>query len=204
MNSKASQANRRMIKTAYELALHLQLPLKLFKLLVKCQRIHGVALISGKDDNNAVSEYLGFIAAAIQEKVAVIMASSHFLSLLSQARNTGSNKELVVIRIERGGIPVYITLSLLEMSDFGGTATADGASVNFGACNGLLTKIGATRPWLLKIHCSNHRTKLAIKKVFSKKSRIYMWAYLTFTKILENFRRKLKRHAMPLVFSTIN
>ena len=29
-------------------------------------------------------------------------------------------------------------------------ATADGASVNFGAYNGLLTKIAATRPWLLK------------------------------------------------------
>ena len=54
------------------------------------------------------------------------------------------------------------------------SATADGTSVNFGAYNGLLTKIGATRPWLLKIHCSNHRPELAIKKVFSKKSRIYM------------------------------
>ena len=127
MNSKASQANRRMIKTAHELALHPQLPLKSFKLLVKCQRMHSVALISGKDDNNAVSEYLGSIVAVIQEKLAVIIASSHFLSLFSdgsQTRNTGSNKELVVIRIERGSIPVYITTSLLEMSDFGGTDAA--------------------------------------------------------------------------------
>ena len=50
MNSNASQAYRRMIKTAYKLALHPQLPLKSFKLLVKCQQIHGVALICGKDD----------------------------------------------------------------------------------------------------------------------------------------------------------
>ena len=42
----------------------------------------------------------------------------------SQARKTGSDKEHVLIRIERGGIPVYITLSLLEMSDFGGTDAA--------------------------------------------------------------------------------
>ena len=48
------------------------------------------------------------------------------------------------------------------------SATADGASVNFGAYNGLLTKIAATRPWLLKIHCSNHRTELAIKTVFEE------------------------------------
>ena len=55
------------------------------------------------------------------------MASSHFFILLSngsEARKTGSDKELVLIRIERDGIPVYITLSLLEMSDFGGTDAA--------------------------------------------------------------------------------
>ena len=46
------------------------------------------------------------------------MASSHFSSLLSdgsQARKTGSDKELVLIRVERGGILVYITLSLLQI-----------------------------------------------------------------------------------------
>ena len=119
--------HRRMIETAYKLALHPQLPLKSFKPLVKCQQMNGVTLIIGKDDNHAVSEYLGSIVTAIDEKVAVIMASSHFFSLLSdrsQTRKTSSNKELVLIRIERGGIPVYITLSLLEMSDFGGTDAA--------------------------------------------------------------------------------
>ena len=127
MNSNTSQAYRRMIKTAYKLALHPQLPLKSFKLLVKCQQMHGIALISWKDDNHALSEYLGSIVTAIEEKVAVIMASLYFFSLLSdlsQAHKTGSDKELVLIRIERGGIPVYITLSLLEMSDFGGTDAA--------------------------------------------------------------------------------
>ena len=60
--------------------------------------MHGVTLISGKDDNHAVPEYLGSIVTAIEEKVAVIMVSSHFFSLLSdesQARKTGSDKELV-------------------------------------------------------------------------------------------------------------
>ena len=47
------------------------------------------------------------------------------------------------------------------------SATADGASVNFGAYNSLL-KIAAMHPWLLKIHCSNHRTELAIKTVFEE------------------------------------
>ena len=78
MNSNALQAYRRMIETAYKLAFHPQLPLESFKLLVKCQQMHGVTLISGKDDNHAVSEYLGSIITSIEEKVAVIMASSHF------------------------------------------------------------------------------------------------------------------------------
>ena len=101
------------------------LPLKCLKLLGKCQQMHAVTLISGKNDNHAVSEYLGSIATAIDGKVAVIMASSHFFSLLSdrsQAHKTGSDKELVLVRIERGYIPVYITLSLLEISDFGGAS----------------------------------------------------------------------------------
>ena len=122
-----------MIKTAYKLALHPQLPLKSFKLPVKCQQMH-VTLISGKDENHAVSEYLGSIVTALEGKVAVTMASSHFFILLSdgsQACKIGSDKEFVLIRIERGGIVVYITLSLLEMSDFGGSGT-DAASLKEG------------------------------------------------------------------------
>ena len=38
----------------------------------------------------------------------------------SQARKTKSEKELVLIRTERNGIPVYIVASLLEMEKFGG------------------------------------------------------------------------------------
>ena len=43
------------------------------------------------------------------------------------------------------------------------SATADGASVNFGKYRGLLTQLADGRNWLLKIHCSNHRIKLALK-----------------------------------------
>ena len=56
-----------MIKTAYELVCHPQLPLKSFKLLAKCQPMHVVALISEKDDNHAVPEYLGSTVTAIEE-----------------------------------------------------------------------------------------------------------------------------------------
>lgn len=95
------------------------------------------------------------------------------------------------------GSPTYLAVSLLQMSQFGGTgaqalkeaidsifeegsaleledythkllaATADGASVNFGHIGGLLKKFeNDDRPWLVKIHCVNHRTELAVKDAF--------------------------------------
>ena len=42
----------------------------------------------------------------------------------SQARKTGSEKELVLVRVEKLGIPVYFVISLLEMASFGGTDAA--------------------------------------------------------------------------------
>ena len=116
------------------------------------------------------------------------------MSLLSdgsQARKTNSDKEMVLVRVERNGIPVYFVVSLLEMSEWGGTnadalkraidsifrpkgnipltaylmklvsCTADGANVNMGQISGLLSRIGQDRDWMLKIHCSNHRIELA-------------------------------------------
>lgn len=144
------------------------------------------------------------ISEAVREKCAVILASAHFMSLLSdgsQARKIGREKELVLVKTERNGIPTYIVASLLEVADFGGadansitkglnsvfekgdsffkmdkedyrnklvSCIADGASVNFGIYNGILPQMQATRPWLLKIHCVNHRVELAVKDVFTK------------------------------------
>ena len=124
----------------------------------------------------------------------------------SQARKTKSDKEMVMVRFERNGLPCYIVASLLEMDDFGGTGaeplynginsifsvngtlplddyrtklvscTADGASVNFGRISGLLTRLDNDRGWLIKIHCANHRVELSVKDVFEQS---------TFTSILD-------------------
>ena len=39
----------------------------------------------------------------------------------SQARKTGNEKELILVRVERFGIPVYFIVWLLDMAAFGGT-----------------------------------------------------------------------------------
>ena len=96
----------KMIRTAYELALNPQLPMSSFQLLVKCQRMNGVRLLSGKDDCKATGEYFEAISKAVTEKVAAVVASKNAMSLLSdgsQARKTKKEKEMVLIRIERSG-----------------------------------------------------------------------------------------------------
>lgn len=47
------------------------------------------------------------------------------------------------------------------------SATADGASVNFGQYSGVLSQLKEDRPWMLKIHCINHRVELSVKSAFS-------------------------------------
>ena len=42
-------------------------------------------------------------------------------------------------------------------------------SVNFGCYRGVLTQLAENRPWLLKIHCVNHRVELAIKEATNVK-----------------------------------
>lgn len=42
-------------------------------------------------------------------------------------------------------------------------ATSDGASVNTGIYNGLLTQFKRERTWLITIHCVSHRVELALK-----------------------------------------
>ena len=67
---------------------------------------------SGKDDNCNVCEYLSCITQAILEKVAAVLGRAYFFAVLSadgsQARKTGSDKELVMVRVERNGKIVFL------------------------------------------------------------------------------------------------
>ena len=47
-DTNSVEAYRKLLRTAMELALHPQLPLKSFETLVKCQRDNGVHLIQGE------------------------------------------------------------------------------------------------------------------------------------------------------------
>ena len=74
--------------------------------------MNGVRLIDGKDDCKATGEYFDAITKAVTEKVAAVIASKNAMSLLSdssQARKTKSDKEMVLVRVERNGKYCMIT-----------------------------------------------------------------------------------------------
>ena len=53
VDSSAKGVYLKMMKTAWEMALTPSMPPKYFSVLVKCQRIDGVHLVAGKDNNKA-------------------------------------------------------------------------------------------------------------------------------------------------------
>ena len=109
-----------------------------------------------------------------------------------QARRTSNEKKLVLVWVEKNGIPLYFVLTLLEIAELGDTdvvslkkdldsvfegenvllldyqakltsATSDGAHVNLGIYNWALTMMKKNRPWLITIHCANHKLELPLK-----------------------------------------
>lgn len=144
----------------------------------------------------------------------------------SQARKTNNEKELILARCLKDGAPIFVMVALQNMNDFGDAtadnvkaaldkafadlgitdelytalmiaATADGASVNFGIHNGVLSQLKrAERPWLLTVHCICHRVELAIKdsllkvKQFSALKELLITIYYLFKrsgKLLHHF-----------------
>ena len=121
IRNASKDAYLKMFTSAYEVALQPSMPLIHFKTVIKCQRLNGVKLIKGNDDHRSAAIYLQYIADAVREAVAESLGGSKFLSILSdgsQARKVKSEKELILTRTEKNGLPVYFVTSLLEMSRY--------------------------------------------------------------------------------------
>ena len=142
------------------------------------------------------------IANAIRAKIKSIIGTNKLFSVLSdgsQARKTGSEKELEFSRVLREWKPEFFCVALQNIDYYGDanasnlkhsiddaflsdklnlapeiyakhliSATADGASVNMGIYGGLIKKLSEERPWLIGIHCVNHRMELAVKEGLGK------------------------------------
>ena len=113
-----------------------------------------------------------------------------------EARKTKDAKELIYCKVVIRGQQVELFLKCQKMANFGGVdaastkqafdgaflqdysvsdqryknlliaVCADGAGVNMGRISGACTEMKSSRPWLLVIHCVNHRHELAIGDAF--------------------------------------
>ena len=155
----------------------------------------------------------------------------------SQPRNTGHEKELLYAKVVIRGQAVALLLKCIHMDDYGSDAVdlkravdetitseyineeqykiklvcvcADGASVSMGRYKGAVTNIKKTRPWLLDIHCSNHRLELAVQDAlkedaaFTKVDELLLQLY-QLTKNSGKVKRLLKATAMRLDVISVN
>ncbi|KAK6192681.1 hypothetical protein SNE40_004112 [Patella caerulea] len=196
-------AYTKLINTAYKVATD-GLPLKSFKSFIEIQKKHGVQLIDGVQDSNKAREFINEIATSMRKKLCDVINETKFFTVLSdgsQARKTGHEKELIMIKTVRDGVAENFVVGLKNVGDYGDAtsenlktllddtflgktsldldknqykhkliaATADGAAVNTGCYNGLLTRLkNDDREWLVNIHCVCHRVELAIKDILKK------------------------------------
>ncbi|XP_077989284.1 zinc finger protein 862-like [Glandiceps talaboti] len=173
IHEQGRQAYRKLLKTAYLMAVGGQ-PLTTFATLVMVQKANGVKLIQSTDSSKKAREFVNFLAQAIRRKIAEVLCSAACFSVLSdgsQARKTGSEKELVLVKTVKAGVPVFLTAALQDIDVYGEAnagnikeslddvfkskviietenytkkvvaATSDGASVNTGVYSGLLTRL---------------------------------------------------------------
>ncbi len=199
LRKQGEDAYRKLITSAYLLAVDGQ-PLSAFKTIVLSQKANGVKLIEGCDNVKKAKEFISHLANAVRAKISNILIGATAFSILcdgTQARKTGVEKELILVRVVDGGEPKYFMVALQNMDEYGSAnsdnlkkaiddvfqqiidvkqyrekvvcLTADGASVNTGHRNGLFAQMTAdNRPWLLGIHCVLHRVELAIKDSLEK------------------------------------
>jgi hypothetical protein len=179
---------RKLIRTSYMLA-QKGVPPTVFPVTCEIQKKNGVQLISGGGTSwNKGKEYMITLATEIKEDIVRTVKASKYFSVLidgSQPGKCGREKELVYVRALKDGKPQNFCLGLLEIDGDANAAnikqalenlfveigleqewkeklvcaTADGAAVNFGAYNGVLTQLAAIRPWMLRVHCVSHQTE---------------------------------------------
>ena len=75
-------------------------------------------------------------------------------------------KGITHIFCDAGSIPLNVKDFKMKLA----CCMSDGASVNFGAKTGLMTRLSVQRSWMIKIRCVNHHVELAIKEAIFKQN----------------------------------
>jgi len=191
-----------------------------FGALCESQKKVGVQLGETYVNDRAAKEFTMTIGEELVKQLKIDLASSVFVSVLVDGSTDCSviEKELSYIRfVDASGLVCtkFMALKDVQHADASGLLCvlkdslehvglcdydkkligfmSDGASANFGSKSGLLTKLKKMKkmPWLVGIHCLNHRLELAVKDAFARTAFTEICVLLT--NIHSVFERSPKR-----------
>ena len=172
-----------------------EMPFTKYPTLVEVEKRHGVPLGSTYGTEHKCSEFACLIGETLKEEFLNSLKQAQYFSVLTDGSTTTSvtEKELMyILYVDSSGEVKCNFLRLKDVSD--GTALglkasleqtftelgienvqermaclcADGAAVNMGIRRGLAALLRKDMPWLIAMHCLNHRLELSAKDAFKK------------------------------------
>ena len=186
------KALRIKFNTAYYVAKQ-ERPYADYPSLLELQNKNGVQKI-GKSylNDRAAAQFIHSIAETMKSNLSKDLANCRYYSVLNDGSTDSSTteQELVYILYIDNGTPMVKYFSVespknanaegikdsinesfrrIGITDFTNRLVGlnvDGASVNMGKHEGLAAKFRELAPWLVTVHCFNHRVELAIKDAF--------------------------------------
>ncbi|XP_028408661.1 zinc finger protein 862-like [Dendronephthya gigantea] len=192
MSVKDRESLRIKFNSAYYLAKQ-ERPFSDFSELLKLQSKNNILNIGESyTTDRAAAQFVNVIGEVTRESLEADLAKARYYSILSDGSTDVSTteQELVYVLFLQDGTPVvkFAGVESATTADAEGLLRAiesafsrlgiscfpdrlvgldvDGASVNMGIHAGLGAKVRESAPWLVLVHCFNHRIELALKDVF--------------------------------------
>ena len=186
---------KKLFEVAYFVAAE-ELPFAKYPGLVDLEKRHGVSLGSTYCTPHKCSEFVEIVGETMRDSVLQEMKSSKFMTILIDGSTDSSVKEKELMYVsyvsaEQGCVQAHF-LALKDVADCTATGLIqcidetfislgvnnwrsklvcmcmDGAAVNLGVRRGVaaLLRTEYDMPWLIAVHCFNHRLELAAKDAF--------------------------------------
>ena len=188
-NSEETGRVSKLFEIAYMLAKE-ELPFTKYCAVVELEKKHGVSLGNAYATEHKCRDFTVLIGESMRDDV---LQKSQYLAVLMDGSTDSSvvEKELIYVMFVGADGKVECrffqlkdvpdatssgikSLLLESFAEFGMdlaqklvSICVDGAAVNLGVRRGLSTLLKQESPWLVSIHCMNHRLELAAKDAFS-------------------------------------
>ena len=184
----------RLTEIAYMMA-KTALPFTVFQHIAALEKRHGVALGVTYLNEKGCVELTSCVGESLEDELKATLAETRYFSILSDGSTDAGVIEQELFYVLYVGSDGHIGQSYLKMASVSdGTAEgltillldtvaaaglddtskhtmvgfgADGASVNMGRKKGVAARLRVDKPWLVTVHCFNHRLELAVKDAFA-------------------------------------